>query len=93
MPTAGLIYKSTCFTCKATGTKLTLRTATVGVDPETGEKDVYLKGKEPVIKPSQVRHSDRRTAIHLLCKLAVHKERMVPSVAFSNTLHSSICAY
>ena len=57
MPTAGLIYKSTCFTCKATGTKLTLRTATVGVDPETGEKDVYLKGKEPVIKPSQVRHS------------------------------------
>ena len=52
--TAGLVYRSQNFTCKATGTKLTLRTATVGVDPETGEKDVYLKGKEPVIKPSQV---------------------------------------
>jgi hypothetical protein len=50
----GLVFHPGHFTCKATGTKLTLRTCEIGTDPETGEKDVYLKGKVPELKPTQV---------------------------------------
>ena len=51
---AGLVFHPQHFTCKATGTKLTLKNAVIATDPATGEKDVYLRGKEPVIKPNQV---------------------------------------
>jgi hypothetical protein len=50
----GLVFNPTHFTCKATGTKLTLRTAKIATDPETGANDVYLEGKQPLIKPNQV---------------------------------------
>jgi hypothetical protein len=52
---AGLVYSPRHFTCKATGTKITLKTCVICTDPETGEKDVYLRGKEPIFKPTQVR--------------------------------------
>lgn len=48
----GMVFHPAHFTCKATGTKLTLKTAVIG--EEDGAKDVYLRGKEPVLKPKQV---------------------------------------
>eukprot|EP00035_Acanthoeca_spectabilis_P005601 m.115513 g.115513 ORF g.115513 m.115513 type:complete len:259 (+) comp13094_c0_seq6:72-848(+) len=50
----GLVFHPGHFTCKATGTKLTLKNCVIGTDPETNEKDVYLRGKEPWLKPNQV---------------------------------------
>eukprot|EP00035_Acanthoeca_spectabilis_P005598 m.115488 g.115488 ORF g.115488 m.115488 type:complete len:260 (+) comp13094_c0_seq3:72-851(+) len=50
----GLVFHPGHFTCKATGTKLTLKNCVIGTDPENGEKDVYLRGKEPWHKPHQV---------------------------------------
>mmetsp|Transcript_136907 Transcript_136907/g.193642 ORF Transcript_136907/g.193642 Transcript_136907/m.193642 type:complete len:162 (+) Transcript_136907:76-561(+) len=50
----GLVFHPGHFTCKATGTKLTLKNCVIGTDPESGEKDVYLRGKEPWLKPNQV---------------------------------------
>jgi len=35
------------FAGKKTGTKLTLKTATIATDPVSGEKDVYLRGEGP----------------------------------------------
>jgi len=39
---------------KATGVKLTLKNAVIATDPETGEKDIYLKGKEPTVSCHKV---------------------------------------
>ena len=50
----GMVFNPKTFTCKATGVKLTLKTAKIATDPATGEKDVYLNGKQPWIKPNQV---------------------------------------
>jgi len=50
----GMIFDPRHFTCKLTGAKLTLKTAIIATDPDSGEKDVYLRGKEPWIKPNQV---------------------------------------
>lgn len=50
----GMTFHPGCFTCAATGTKLTLKTARIAEDPETKEKNVYVDGKEPVLKPHQV---------------------------------------
>ena len=33
---------------------MTLKTAVIATDPATSEKDMYLRGKEPWIKPNQV---------------------------------------
>ena len=43
----GMTFLLGHFTCKKTGTKLTLKTATIATDPVTGEKDVYLRGEGP----------------------------------------------
>jgi len=41
------------FTCKATGVKLTQAKLIIAEDPEQdGKKEIYLKGKEPVLKPT-----------------------------------------
>jgi len=48
----GLVFHPGHFTCKATGVKLTLKTCVVGNDGDV--RDVYLKGKEPWVKPNQV---------------------------------------
>lgn len=45
----GLVFHPGHFTCKATGVKLKLNTYVIGSDG-----DVYLKGKEPWVKPNQV---------------------------------------
>lgn len=50
----GMVFNPKSFTCKATGVKLTLKTAVIGTDPETNDKDVYLRGKEPHLRPNQV---------------------------------------
>jgi len=50
----GMVFDPRHFTCKATGVKLTLKSAVIGTDVETNEKDVYLRGKEPVLRPNQV---------------------------------------
>jgi uncharacterized Fe-S cluster protein YjdI len=50
----GMVFHPSHFTCKATGVKLSLKTAVIATDPATGEKDMYLRGKEPWIKPNQV---------------------------------------
>jgi len=42
-----MVFHPSHFTCKKTGTKLTLKTCTISTDPATGEKDVYLKGQDP----------------------------------------------
>jgi len=43
----GMVFNPRFFTCKATGVKVTRKTCTISTDPATGEKDVYLRGKEP----------------------------------------------
>jgi hypothetical protein len=48
----GLVFMPTHFTCKATGVKLTLKSCTIF--GEGAEKDVYVKGKQPVVKPTAV---------------------------------------
>jgi hypothetical protein len=50
----GMVFHPSHFTCKATGVKLSLKTAIIATDPATTEKDMYLRGKEPWIKPNQV---------------------------------------
>jgi hypothetical protein len=63
---AGLVFHKKCFTDPNTGTLLSLRTATIGVD-SNGDKDVFLSGSEsksslgpastphkPYIPPNQV---------------------------------------
>lgn len=45
---AGLTFMPQYFTCALTGVKLTLKTVTVH------DGEVYLKGKEPNLKPTQV---------------------------------------
>lgn len=50
----GMVFHPSHFTCKATGVKMTLKTAVIATDPATEEKDMYLRGKEPWIKPNQV---------------------------------------
>lgn len=47
----GMVFHPATFTCKATGAKLTLKTCVIGVDAE-GQKDVYLAGQEPKLKPT-----------------------------------------
>jgi hypothetical protein len=49
----GLVFMPAHFTCKATGVKLTLKSCTIF--GEGAEKDVYVKGKQPVVKPTAVR--------------------------------------
>jgi len=62
----GMMFHPNCFTCKKTGVKLTLRTATVSKD-ENGQNEVYIgnseaksslgaysHGKEPELAPTPV---------------------------------------
>jgi len=42
-----MVFHPGHFTCKATGVKVSLKTCTIGTDPANGEKDIYLRGKEP----------------------------------------------
>ena len=50
---AGAWFLPKNYTCKATGVKLTSAKLIIANDPENeGKKEIYLKGKEPVIKPT-----------------------------------------
>lgn len=53
------------FTCKATGVKVSLKTAVICTDPATGSNDIYLRGKEPLIKPTATKSvlDDRVTSV------------------------------
>jgi hypothetical protein len=51
---AGMMFHPQNFTCASTGTQLTLRNYTLASNPADGKKDVFLRGKEPILKPKQV---------------------------------------
>ena len=54
----GMVFNPRFFTCKETGVKVTRKTCTISTDPATGEKDVYMRGKEPWLHNHQNQVSD-----------------------------------
>lgn len=54
----GMVFHPGHFTCKATGVKVSLKTCTLGTDPANGEKDIYLRGKEPWLHNPQNQVAD-----------------------------------